>query len=470
MLYAPTKNQLNRALPLLTLVLLLIGILPTALHLDIIAEKTNVWQWARGDLPAGRRLNTGEAGLILAGFGLLAWQGRGAWRALSRARRETVLLIVALLLPYAVVWFFNFSYHYRLSFAIVPLVAVLVAALIDGVLWPRLARSWVGQGIGAALVVGATALALAVGLEFTARHWGDLPDDTAKYDASNPALMDLVHALEAYADVHGPQVVVIPGEDRLPFFFPTWEIRYSRDPGDIPTRLEDITDADIFVDGTVVRFLMRDAGKWPNSLIAEAEVGRAYWEVEAFGPDGAPWPTTLQPVPLNRNGSLGVFDGSFSYVAYEIHPEARFTPMLPIAPAEGHTVIGGFVEYVGHDVTSLDWHRNSTVFLSLYWRPTETAPPAFDYSLYIHLLDADGNLIAQWDGVPMQGEYPTRFWRPGESLLDYRDLRLPGTLSPGPAHLRIGFYDPLSGERLPIVVDGEPVGDGLTINTRIVVK
>ena len=110
------------------------------------------------------------------------------------------------------------------------------------------------------------------------------------------------------------------------------------------------------------------------------------------------------------------------------------------------------------------------MFLSLYWQPTGQAPPRQDYSIYIHLLDVDGNLLAGWDGVPLQGAYPTRFWRPGESLLDYWVLRVPPDIPTGPAQLRIGIYDPLSGERLPVFVDGEPVGDGLTINTRLTVK
>ena len=115
-------------LPLLAILLLLIGILPTALNLDAIIKSDNAWRWLRGDLSVARRLDLFEVGLIITGFSFLILSGLNVWRQWTRTRRETILLIWALMLPYGVVWFFNFSYHYRLSFAIVPLAAVQAAA------------------------------------------------------------------------------------------------------------------------------------------------------------------------------------------------------------------------------------------------------------------------------------------------------------------------------------------------------
>lgn len=475
LLVRPAPDRARRAriaLPLAALALLLAGTLPTALNLDILFENRNVWEWVKGNLPAARRFSPLEAGLVMAGAALLAWAGRDRWRALPRARREAVLLLWALLLPYAVVWFLDFSYHYRLSFAIVPLLAVQAAALIDGAVWPWLAAGRVRRWAGAALIAGAIGLAAFVALEHSARYWrdGGLPDDTAKYDAGNPALMHLVHALEDYAAEHGPPVVAIPGEERLPFFFPTWDIRNSRDPDDLPTRLEDLAGADIFVHSSTLMTLLQDAGKWPTSLAADADVGAAYARERVTDPQGEPWPTVLQPIPLNPNGELGVFDGSFLFMAYTVHPEARTNPIQPGGPAPGRTIIGGFAEYLGHDVTGLVWYRGDKAFISLYWRPTEEAPPPKDYSVFIHLLDGEDNLIAGWDGEPLMGAYHTRYWRPGETLLDWWEVPIPADIPTGPVELRIGLYDPLSGERLPVTVDGQPAGDALTISTRIEVK
>jgi hypothetical protein len=461
-----------RLFPLLALILLLIGILPTALNPHKIAEGDNVWRWVRGDLFAVGRLNPLEAALIAQGFALLLWSGHGVWRTWPRERRETVWLLWALLLPYGVVWFFDFSYHYRLSFAIVPLLAVQVAALIDGWLWGWLAARRAGRVIGTLALLAVIGIALAAMLQHSVQVWrdGGLPDDTAKYDEGNPALMTVVHALEDYAAQHGPPIVAIPGEDRLPFFFLDWDIRNSGAPADLPTSVEDLGDADIYVQNSRGTFLMQRYGRWPNSLSAEAAVGTAYYEHKVSGWDGHPWPTVLQPIPIGLWGGVPVDDGNFRYSIFTIHPDARTTPMNPGARRDDTVIFGDFAQFIGFDVVSLVWVHDENVILSLYWRPTDQAPPPRDYSLYIHLLTPDGQQIAQWDGVPLQNAYPTRFWRPGESLLDYWVLRMPHDVIRGPAQLRIGLYDPLTNERLPVTVDGEVVGDGLTIDTRIRVR
>ncbi len=463
----------RRGLPLLALALLLAGALPSALNPDALDGGDDVWRWLRGDLGAGGRLGPFEVLAIGAGLALLLWAGWGVWGRWPVGYRETAWLLWALLLPYGIVWFLNFSYHYRLSFAIVPLLAVQVAALIDGALW-----SWLSARRGAAIAAGTLAaavwvVALGVGLEHNVDHWfGDdpLPDDRAKYEAGNPALMVVVGMLEDYAAAHGEPVVAIPGEDRLPFFFPGWEIRNSREPADLPTTLEDLDGVDLFISGSVPRFLWQKAGLYPNALHAQAEVGAAYHALAVPESDGSRWPTPLQPIPLNPDGSLAADDGNFRYEAFEVHPEARTVEMRPIVPAPGDVVIGDFAQFVGHSIVSSTWYRGDKTFLTLYWRPTGAAPPPHDYSIYVHLLDASGERLTGWDGRPLLGHYPTYIWQPGESLLDYWVLPIPADIPAGAASIRIGIYDPLSGERLPVTVDGEPVGDGLLIETGIVVE
>jgi hypothetical protein len=282
--------------------------------------------------------------------------------------------------------------------------------------------------------------------------------------------------LEQYAAEHagsrpeGSPVVAIPGEDRLPFFFPRWEIRNSRDYDDLPTEVSDLDGVDIFVNNSVGVFLMQQAGKWPNPLLAEAEVGATYHHLDVRDGRNNVWPTVLEPIPLAPDGTVPYDDGNFRYAAYTIHPEARDAAMRPAGSVDGDIRFGDFAEFIGNDMVNLDWYRGEDIILWLYWRPTGAAPPQRDYNVYLHLIDPAGNLITQWDGVPLQGAYPTRFWQPGESLLDYWVLLIPDDLAPGPAQLRMGLYDPLTGERVPVTVDGEPAGDGLTLDTRITIK
>ncbi len=466
------QGRLMRLAPLVAVLLLLAGTLPTAWNADRIGDAGDVWLWLRGDINASRRMGALEWALVVAGFMLLAWAGRARWRALPGERRSTVVLLWALLLPYAAVWFLDFSYHYRLSFAIVPLLAVQVAALVDGWLWDWLAARRVRRALGTLATGALIAVAAWAGVQHTVEAWrdGGLPDDRAKYDRGNPALMVVVHMLEQLAAERGELVVAIPGEDRLPFFFPAWEIRNSRDPAKLPTRLEDLDGVDVFVNTSVGLFLMQWSGQWPNSLQADADLAALYHQLDVRGPDGAPWPTVLEPIPLSPDGSLPVDDGNFRYTAFTIHPEARFTPLSPGAPQADVVLFGDWARLVGHDLGNLKWERSQRIVLSLYWQPTAAAPPPRDYSVYVHLLAADGTLLRAFDGEMAGGTYPTRFWRAGESLLDYRMLRVPEDIPPGPATLRIGLYDPLSGEQLPVTVGGAPAGNGLTIETRIEVR
>jgi hypothetical protein len=123
--------------------------------------------------------------------------------------------------------------------------------------------------------------------------------------------------------------------------------------------------------------------------------------------------------------------------------------------------IGDFAQYEGSLLGNSIFYRGERVYFTLLWHATTDAPPARDYSVYIHLMDANGEKIAQWDGIPLQNSYPTRFWRPDEYLMDVWVLTIPADTPTGAATLRFGLYDPLTQERLRVTVNGVPTGDGI---------
>ncbi|MCB0166789.1 MAG: hypothetical protein KDI79_21360, partial [Anaerolineae bacterium] len=97
--------------------------------------------------------------------------------------------------------------------------------------------------------------------------------------------------------------------------------------------------------------------------------------------------------------------------------------------------------------------------VNLVWQADH--PPAENYSIFVHALDAEGQLVTQSDGVPYDGLYPLPQWRPGQLIQDQRILDPNGKIS----QLAIGIYDPATGQRLP-AVDGE--GQPLTDNSVII--
>ena len=69
-----------------------------------------------------------------------------------------------------------------------------------------------------------------------------------------------------------------------------------------------------------------------------------------------------------------------------------------------------------------------------------------DYSWFVHLLDASGQIVAQQDRQPLGGYAPTSTWTPGTTGTD----RLYFPIMTEVVQVRIGWVDPTNGERLPV--------------------
>ncbi len=91
--------------------------------------------------------------------------------------------------------------------------------------------------------------------------------------------------------------------------------------------------------------------------------------------------------------------------------------------------------------------------LTTYWQALQ--PMEENYTIFVHVLDERGDLIAQQDAPPQGGRYPTSIWDAGEVVSDEAIL----TLSPDaqPAQIAVGMYRLDTLGRLPLV--GEVVDD-----------
>lgn len=75
--------------------------------------------------------------------------------------------------------------------------------------------------------------------------------------------------------------------------------------------------------------------------------------------------------------------------------------------------------------------------------------PTFEpYTVFVHVIDADGGLITQSDNWPAGGTWPTTCWTDGEAVLDRHAIRLPVDLPAGPYRMVVGVYDADTAERL----------------------
>lgn len=88
----------------------------------------------------------------------------------------------------------------------------------------------------------------------------------------------------------------------------------------------------------------------------------------------------------------------------------------------------------------------SPVTVTLAWEANRVM--ASGYHVFVHLMDAAGNLAAQSDGVPAAWSRPTTGWLPGEFVTEARLLTLPADVAPGQYALFAGMYDPATNNRL----------------------
>ena len=133
------------------------------------------------------------------------------------------------------------------------------------------------------------------------------------------------------------------------------------------------------------------------------------------------------------------------------------------SPTSGADVtFEGQIRLLGHDVAcEQDF---SGCDLRLYWEAL--TPVDRDYTVFVHLLDANGAIIAQDDAPPGDPFFPTSTWLVGEVIVDDHHLALPAAAPPGVYHVIVGLYHWPTGERLQ-AVDGEdnPMGDAALLTS-----
>jgi len=107
--------------------------------------------------------------------------------------------------------------------------------------------------------------------------------------------------------------------------------------------------------------------------------------------------------------------------------------------------------------------------VSLYWQ--SDGPTAEPYTVFVHLLAADGFNRTNQDNQPVWGAYPTTQWQPGEQITDRYTLKIPPGAPPGDHHLNVGWYNAASGARAPLLNSaGQPAADALQLDAVIRVE
>jgi hypothetical protein len=138
----------------------------------------------------------------------------------------------------------------------------------------------------------------------------------------------------------------------------------------------------------------------------------------------------------------------------------------PQVAASGGPAMASFE--AGIDLISVESQQlaGDTYLAKLVWQAQQA--PDEDYTVFVHVLDAQGQLVTQADSVPVAGFRPTSGWHDGELIVDYHWIELPPTADKSGLWLSAGLYVPQTGARIPVQVhDSALIAENDAIRLRL---
>jgi len=108
------------------------------------------------------------------------------------------------------------------------------------------------------------------------------------------------------------------------------------------------------------------------------------------------------------------------------------------------------IALVGHDLRAGD-PAAQTLDVRLFWSASRR--PDLPYTVFVHVLDGSGEIIAQHDGMPVENRLPTSCWLAGEVVEDVHVIELPADLEPRDLVVDVGLYYLPTLDRLRLADD-----------------
>ncbi|MHB0859244.1 MAG: hypothetical protein ACYC5M_16960 [Anaerolineae bacterium] len=170
-----------------------------------------------------------------------------------------------------------------------------------------------------------------------------------------------------------------------------------------------------------------------------------------------------------HTGARESFVSAIDAMGQEIGPQpaiarVRVAPRLGMPhfdPLERVQVnLGDQVLLAGYSLDAANATAGGALRLTLLWQPSTHL--ADDYTVFVHLLDKEGEIATQLDEQPLAGDYPTYMWQIDEQIQDQHVLVLPTDLQAGTYRVRVGLYVLETGYRLPII-GSEPAEDAIEL-------
>jgi len=118
---------------------------------------------------------------------------------------------------------------------------------------------------------------------------------------------------------------------------------------------------------------------------------------------------------------------------------------MPDIPFPREATLGEVIHLLGYDLSSAEIRPGESLSFVLYWQCLEEMSTS--YTVFVHLLDHERELVGQGDAVPHGGDLPTSEWVAGEVIADGHRVPV-SEIPPGVYGVEVGMYDTRTGERL----------------------
>ncbi len=363
----------------------------------------------------------GGVALALCAAAVLGWRRRwGAWG----------FAVLNLALPAGlIVWAGSTwpAYTDRYALIVVPGMALAAGVGIAGCWYAlRNGKAWWGRGAAVTLLAAAIA--------------GPLPQLRAYYDDPTYWREDFRRAAQYVMDTTGPgDAVVLIGcyQPIMQYYRGDAAVVWFPQTGDSVQSEEEAVQAlnEVITPGSQVRVVMHS---WPTvdpqGLVEGALRARCRFQGEHWQRE-----TGQRPIRVLNLETCARFE---------------IEPRMPAG-----VVFGDQVALAAYRLVDLVPGHRARVLL--WWRTLRR--PDRNYSAFVHLVGADGEMITQSDHLPLNDFYPMQAWPIAVDQQDSYSLDVPAKAHLEGAWLAIGLYDRPSSVRLQARVGGEPVGDSYQI-------
>jgi hypothetical protein len=113
---------------------------------------------------------------------------------------------------------------------------------------------------------------------------------------------------------------------------------------------------------------------------------------------------------------------------------------------------GEAIALEGYTLSTPQVQPGDILQLDLFWRTD--APLDERYKVFVHVLDHNGQIVAQTDREPGGGQQPTTNWARNEVIVDRYGVLIPKETPAGSYAIEVGLYD-FDGTRLPVSRGGD---------------